>query len=73
MPINTHTSDYPIYSFSVIGPNGNKSILVCAPPGEFLNDADMDALMVDFKNLLLARDDVDTAPATKYDESHTNF
>ncbi|MER5750611.1 hypothetical protein [Streptomyces sp. NPDC002088] len=73
MAINTHMGEYPIYAFTVTGPSGTKGILVAAPPGEFLNDTDMDDLMADFKTMLLARSDVTSAPATKYDESHMNF
>ncbi|WP_030344751.1 hypothetical protein [Streptomyces sp. NRRL S-1022] len=73
MAINLHTGEYPIYSFNLSGPFGNKMLMISAPPGDFMNDADMDALMIDFKQRLLVRDDVDSAPLVKYDESHQNL
>ncbi|MGW0575108.1 hypothetical protein ACWD25_03880 [Streptomyces sp. NPDC002920] len=73
MAINTHLTEYPIYAFNVSGPVGNKQIIVSVPYGDFLNDADMDQLMADFKAMLLARDDVDAAPGVKYDETHQGF
>lgn len=73
MAINLHVSEYPIYSFNIAGPAGNKQLMISAPPGEFLNDADMDTLMTDLKNTLLAREDVDAAPLVKYDETSRNL
>lgn len=69
MAINLHVSEYPIYSFGISGSAGNKQLLISAPPGDFLNDADMDAFMVQLKELLLGRDDVDAVPLVKYDET----
>ncbi|MCX4704368.1 hypothetical protein [Streptomyces sp. NBC_01373] len=73
MPINVHINEYPIYSFNISGPNGNKQILISAPYGDFLNDADMDQLMADFKATLLAREDVTEAPAQKFAETSQTF
>jgi hypothetical protein len=73
MAINTHLTEYPIYSFNISGPAGNKQLIISAPPGDFLNDADMDALMADLRATLVARDDVDAAPAQKYDETSRSF
>jgi hypothetical protein len=71
--INTQVGQYPIYSFNLSGPTGMKQIMISAPPGDFLNDADMDQLMSDFRATLVARDDVDTAPAQKYNETSQLF
>lgn len=69
MAINLHVSEYPIYSFNVSGPAGNKQLLISAPPGDFLNDEDMDVFMTELKATLMARDDVTAAPLVKYDET----
>lgn len=73
MAINLHTSEYPIYSFNLSGPAGNKQLMISAPPGDFLNDADMDAFMTELKATLLARDDVDAGPLVKYAETSQNL
>jgi hypothetical protein len=73
MAINTHLTEYPIYSFNISGPAGSKQIIISAPLGDFLNEEDMDQLMADFKATLLAREDVDTAPAVKYRETSQGF